>query len=82
MIECPRTLPMAFIKVQPGYDMPGSSFNAFSLYFGMIVQTNRLNPDFNENDFDDEIWTQLGGSQVIFQTIQSLANPIELQGLL
>ena len=78
---CPRKLPIPFFRIQPGYDLSGSSFVAYSFMEEMNVQTNRLNPDSNQNDFDSDKWTQLGGNQVIFQIIKSSTDEIQLQGL-
>ena len=78
MIQCPPRLPIPYIKIET--DLSGFAFNAYSLALNFIIQTNRINPDLNQNDFSQG-WTRLAGSQVIFHTIKSSNDPIELQGL-
>ena len=81
MIQCPARLPIPYVRIHSGYDLSGSSFNTYSLAVGFILQTNRLNPDLNQNDFDSQVWTKLAGSQVIFHTIKSSTDPIHLEGM-
>ena len=78
MIQCPPRLPIPYIKIET--DLSGFAFNAYSLALNFIIQTNRFNPDLNQNDFSQG-WTRLAGSQVIFHTIKSPNDPIELQEL-
>lgn len=80
-IQCPPRLPIPYVKIHIESDLSGSSFSVYSMALGFIIKTNRLNPDLNQTDFDSQIWTKLAGSQVIFHTIKSSTNPIQLRGL-